>query len=342
MATKKVNANRLIITLGIFVVLLSYFIIFELPRKEKEEEKKKIFHFVHADVNKFEITKKDSVIALERIGNKWRITKPRKLPASKLDVDAFISDVRDLYIEKIIGKNLPDLSLYGLDQPKLILKLWIGKGKKQQLLTLKVGNQNPDKSGYYSKLENSPEVVLLENFTESVIDKDLFYFRDKDVFKLKQNEIIKFKVAIAGEIYEAERKDNMWNLVKPISKPNLKDEDVNRVLLPVSDLKVKKFYDGDEKVSIALTGLISPDIKIDIIDKSRNQYILYIGKEVKNEGAYYAKREGEDLIFSIDKYIINDLKKDLAKLKEREEDKGETKEKAEKKGEQKKEKKEKK
>jgi len=339
MATKKVSSKKLLITLGIFAVLLAYFIIFELPREEKEEEKKKIFHFVHADVNKFEITKKDSVIEVERIGNEWRITKPRKLPASKMDVDAFISDVRDLYIEKIIGKNLPDLSLYGLDKPKLILKLWLGKGKNQQMLTLKVGNQNPDKSGYYSKLENSPEVVLLENFTESVIDKELFYFRDKDVFKVKQNEIIKFKITLAGEIYEAERKDKIWNLVKPISKPDLKDEDVNKVLLPVSDLRVKKFYDGDEKVSIAKTGLISPDIKIEIIDESKKQYILYVGKEVKNQSAYYAKREGEDLIFSIDKYIINDLKKDLAKLREREEKKEEAKKEEEKKKEEKKEKK---
>ncbi len=323
MVAKKVNPKKLLITLGIFMVLLTYFIIFELPRKTKEEEKKRIFHFVHADVNKFEIIKKDYMIEVERIGNNWRITKPRELPASKIDVDAFISDVRDLYIEKVIGKNLPDLSQYGLDAPKLVLKLWLGKGKKQQLLVLNVGNQNPDKSGYYSKLENNPEVVLLENFTESVIDKDLFYFRDKDVFKVKQNEIEEFKIALANELYNAKREKNIWKLLKPVSKTNLKEESINKILISLAELKIKKFYDEGEKkkINIANAGLISPDIKIEIIDKSKKSYVLYIGKEVKNQNAYYAKKKGKDLIFSIDKYIINDLKKDLEKLKEKDEEK---------------------
>jgi len=316
MATKKVNKKNVFIMLGLFVLLLAYFLIFEANRKPEEKSKNYIFHFIQANVNQFEITTAKKVIAVERLANKWRITKPRELDASKMDVDAFLSDVKSLYIQKVIGKNLPNLEEYGLSAPKIVLKLWLGSGNKKEMLTLKVGNQNLDKSGYYAKLENSPEVLLLENFTESILDKDLFYFRDKDLCKIKANDIYGIKVKLNNENYELARKENKWNLLQPISKTNLTDEEINQIITPVADLRIKNFYDEDNKIDVSDTGLISPDITIDIFDKNKKSVKLFVGKETKDKDGYYVKRDGSEVVVSIDKKIVDDLKSNLTKLKE--------------------------
>ncbi|MBN1898048.1 MAG: DUF4340 domain-containing protein [Spirochaetes bacterium] len=312
MVAKKINTRKLFITLGILVVLLAYFIIVELPRKPDEEEKDRIFQFVLADVNKFEIIKNDSIIEVERMINDWRISKPRVLSASKIDVDAYISDIKDLIIEKVVGENLPDLAVYGLDKPKLILNVFTGKGKNQKMYRLSIGNQNPDFSGFYAKLENDPRLVILENFTESIIDKDVFYFRDKDIFKVKVTDVKEIDLSLDKTRYRLQREEGPWRLTKPVIKTNLKEEQVTRILLPLSELKARKYYDGPLKVSLAQTSLLFPPITIRL--KADRSYTLTVGNEVKNEGVYYAKWTDNDLIFSIDKMIIDDLKKNMVEL----------------------------
>jgi len=325
MVEKTKYVKKILTLLLFFIILLLYFLIFELPRKEKEEEKQKIFHFVHSDVIKFELYKTNSVIEVERILNDWRINKPRELPASKMDVDSFLADVRDLKIEKVVGKNLPDLSIFGLALPRFQLKLYLKKEKGEEALVLKVGNQNPDKSGFYAKLENSPEVYILENFTESILDKDLHYFRDKDIFKIKESEVKIINITYSNENFEISKDEkNIWKLTRPVIKTNLKEEEVNKILIPILDLKSKKFYDECKKISLYEAGINSPFVKIYLTDKKLNKYGILVGKEDKENYGYYAKKIDSEIIFTIDKYIINDMKDILANLKKVEENNSST------------------
>jgi hypothetical protein len=193
------------------------------------------------------------------------------------------------------------------------LKIWISKDKSEQLLTLNLGNQNPDKSGYYGKLENSPDVLLLENFALFALDKDLFYFRDKNVFKIKETDVIQIYCRENNKIYQLNKKNQNWIAIKPIFKTNIKIEEINKILLPLIDIKVKKYYD-EEKIEVDKTGLLSPNIEFGILDNNKKEYVLLIGKEIKNEYNYYAKLKEKELIFAVDRDVINDLKKNFFEL----------------------------
>ena len=316
MATKKINKKNLYIALGAFVLLLAYVIIFGTEQTSNEKKKKKkLFNYVIADVSKFEIQRPDSVITVEREGNNWFITKPRQLPASSSDVESYLIDVKDLSIERELGKDIADLSPYGLDNPKYVLKIWLGTGKDAKLLTLKIGNQNPDKSGFYAKLENRPSLFLLETLAETTIDKQLFYFRNKDIFKVDVNNINEIIVKNDKYEYKLEKVDGNWQMKSPVVSSNIKEADSTKILTTISDLKVKSYYDGKNKVSLVDAAVLNPSVKIVLIDNNKKEYVLNIGTEVKNKSEYYGRRDDEDLIFGVDKYTIDNLQKDLLNLK---------------------------
>ncbi len=315
MAKKKINPKNLYVAAGILVLLVIYLSLFDRSIEEKSKNKNKLFKYTLADVNKFEIQKENSVITVERKMNNWQITKPRTLRASGSDVEIYLQDVKDLEVKKKLGKDIPDLTPYGLNSPKYVLKFWLGTGKNQKLLVLKVGNQNPDKSGYYAKFENRPEVVLLDIIAESTIDKNLLYFRYKDIVDADVDSIEKFTVKFNNESYMFQKKNNVWSLISPIVWDNLSDSDSVKFLAAIKDLKVKTYYDDKETVSAADAGVLNPSMQISLIDKTQKIYNINIGKEVKGKSEYYGRNDNNGIIFGVDKSIIDNLQKDLVKLK---------------------------
>ncbi len=314
MAEKKIKNKKLIYLTLFFIILLVYFLIFEKKIQEKESKKNNLFQYVIADVKKFEIQKQSRVIIVERVLNDWIIRKPYQLPASKIDIDAFLSDVCNLQKLEIIGKNLPDLNNFGLENPKLVFKIWLG----QELVIFNLGNQNPDKSGYYAKFSNSPDVFLIEPVCESTIDKEIFYFRDKRIFTLNIEDIKLFTFKDNNRQYTLTKENNEWAMKEPIQYSGAGVEiEIKKILNNVIDISIKKFFDNKQHISISDAGLLSPDKVIKLIDNKNQSIRFNIGKEVSGDSnQYYAKLGNKNLIFSVDKNIIDDLNKDLKKLED--------------------------
>ncbi len=307
----------------LFLLLLLYFLIFETRIEEKEKTKNNLFHYTMADIKKLEIEKNGKIIQLERILNDWLIKKPRELPASKSDIDSYLYEVKDLQKEQIIGENVPDLSLYGLKNPKIVLKIWLSQKKGEQLLTLHLGDQNPDQTGYYAKIENEPQVFLLENVAESTIDKDVFAFREKIIFQVKEEDISKIELSQDKEKYEFTLHGDKWIMNNPIMYSNINQEEVIRSLNSILGMRIKKFFDEDNKVNIADAGLLNPSMRIKLIDKKNKSILLEIGKEIKQDTGLYAKLKENPLIFEIDKTLLDGVIKDFKNFetKKEEEDK---------------------
>ncbi len=313
MAQTKVIYKKIIIFTAIFAVLLTYFLVFERKIEKKQAGKNNIFKYVIADVKKFAIEKQDKKIEVERRRNDWIIKEPFELPGSKTDVDSYLNDVSSLQKQKVIGENLTNLSPYGLDKPKIIFKVWISN----KLLILKLGNQNPDHSGYYAKFENQPEVLLIEPVAESTIDKELFYFRNKELFSLNVDDLISCEVNFNNKDYLLKYIDDKWVMELPVKFDSPQEIDIKNLIGQIIDINIKKFFDNDMKISVANAGLISPLKIIKMIDKENKVYILNIGKEIKDEFQYYAKMEDiRNLIFAVDKDIIDDVIQDVQKIEE--------------------------
>ncbi|MDD5065754.1 MAG: DUF4340 domain-containing protein [bacterium] len=315
MAQTKIKNKKLIYTTAVFLLLLVYFLVFETRIEQKEKSKNNLFDYTIADVKTVEIQTSGRVIRLERVMNDWLIRKPRELKGSKPDIDAYLYDVKDLQKDKVIGKNLPDLNLYGLKTPKIVFRIWTTARKNEdQLLTLNLGEQNPDKSAYYAKFENQPEIFLLEIKAESTLDRELFFFRDKEVFQVKSGDVKQITCNQEALNYELNLEGQSWIINSPVSYSNLNQADVKKVLGNILDISIKKFFDDKDAVPVPDAGLLSPNIRIKLVDNKNKAFTLLAGREIRNENQYYARLENANLVFGIDKTIVNDLVRDLQKI----------------------------
>lgn len=316
MVEKKINNNKLIIISVILVVLLVYYLVFEKKIQQVEKEKNNLFSYSISDINKFVIESDGQEIEIDRVVNEWGIKKPIELKASKNDVESFLYDVRNLQKIKEIDKSITNLSIYGLTNAKVVFKVWLAGKKQDRLLALNLGDQNPDKSGYYAKFENQPELILLENLAGSAISKDLFYFRQKDIFQTSVDNLQKAEFSQDNKVYTFSFINNNWIMNNPINYSDISQIEVKRILGNIVNLNIKRFFDEKQKVSLADTGLLSPNNIINLVDKLNKNVKLLIGKEIKDSNQYYAKKENEDLIFAVDKMIVNDLFSDGKRLEE--------------------------
>ncbi len=311
MAQTKIINKKLIIFTFIFALLLVYFLVFEKKIEQKEAGKNNLFKYVIADITEFAIEKTDSVIEVERILNDWKIKKPADLPGSKTDIDSFLQDVRDIQKVRVVGKNMADLKPFGLDAPIVVYKVRAA----DQVLTLKLGDKNPDQSGYYAKFENQPELMVIEIGAEAVIDKELLHFRDKEIFRLDAEDIKECRITDNGKKYALEYEDH-WKMKLPIEFDEPEEIDIKEIIGNIADISVKEFFDMNKKVSAVKAGLKSSRRVITLIDNKKKEYILNIGKETEEYSRYYAGLAKKNLIFAVDKYIYDDIISDLDKLVE--------------------------
>lgn len=329
MVEKKINNNKLIITSAILIILLIYYFIFEKKIQQVEKEKNNLFSYSISDINKFAIENNGQEIEIDRMANDWIIKKPRDLKSSKNDIESYLYDVKNLQKIKEIGKSITNLSVYGLTNSKITFKVWLAGKKHDNLLILKLGDQNPDKSGYYAKFENQPEIILMENLAESIINKELFYFRQKDIFQTSIDNLQKVEFNQGTTVYSFLLINNNWIMNNPINFTNIQQIEVKRILGNIVNLNIKKFFDEKPIVTLIEAGLLSPNIIINLVDKLNKSVKLLVGKEVKGSNQYYAKKENDDIIFAIDKRIVDDLFSD-GKMLEAEKNKQANEEKIEK------------
>jgi len=320
MAQTKINIKPIIFTF-LFILLLVYFLVFEKKIEEKDKRKNNIFTYVIADVKKFAVEKKGNLIEVERILNNWRINKPRELPGSKTDIDSYLQDVRDLQKLKTITEEPKDLKIYGLHTPKIIFKVWT----TDKLLVLNIGDQNPDQSAYYAQFEDQSEVFLLELITESTIDKDLYYFRNKEIFTLSVDDVKECLIKSDKKRYVLKKENDIWKMEKPVVFDNPQEIDIKNLIGEIIDINIQKFYDNRKEINLANTSLLSPLKIIKIIDNQNKIYILYIGKEIKDEVEYYAKLHNNKMIFAVDKNIVDNIIDDVGKIEEEKKEKEEAK-----------------
>src|SRR5438270_12478091 len=103
-----------------------------------------------------------STLALQVVGDKWRITAPISAEADDLQVSQQVSQLKQLQATSKVGSNVENMDQYGLASPALTVTLVLSgtTPPQQQLL---VGKANVDGSAYYVRASTSKDVYLVSN-----------------------------------------------------------------------------------------------------------------------------------------------------------------------------------
>src|SRR5213079_1999897 len=177
------NLRNTLILAIIALAGVAYFRFFEMKWPGTEEARRQSQNMVNFDRTKIDgivIQNGDQKIEIRRRDNKWRLETPIKDQADGALVESLLSDLENWQKEgtiaaKVIDAHKAKLAEYGLNNPKLKLKL-LGRERPPEIL---FGKDAAMEGRMYVRFQNSKQTYLATQSVRKDIDKKPEEFRDK-------------------------------------------------------------------------------------------------------------------------------------------------------------------
>jgi hypothetical protein len=142
------------------VALLVLFVVFVMPNLEPPPETgvqptlALLWPFSSEDLVSISITKGFQTTTVERTGMTWRVAVPTPGDADILRVYN-VADQVAMMRSRILKGDLTD---FGLTEPQAEVTLGLSDG---DTVSFTIGDQNPNRSDYYVRKENDPDIHLV-------------------------------------------------------------------------------------------------------------------------------------------------------------------------------------
>lgn len=303
------------------VYLVSASILNELGKKVVDYRNRKIMDFLTSDVSRLIVTRKNEEIVFEKdTEEKWMIKKPLNVRASKDEIEKFLSQIRGIKVEEFVDDNPSNLSAYGLDNPKITIKV---ERKEKGPLTLYLGNRF--KKGkdelVYVKREDRKNVYAIKAEVYDTALKRAVDFREKKPISFYTWKVKNFTISTSTDTFLFDKdNENNWLLTYRDEKLKANKLKVENLLRDIRDIEVKEFVD-DNPSSLKKYRLDSPEYILRIV--SENETPLEVLFSSAGEKGVYFKRGDEPYVYLGDKNIVNLLKINKDEMIEKEEKKEE-------------------
>jgi hypothetical protein len=257
-------------------------------------------------------------ITLESVeAGKWRISKPRALPADP--------DVVADFLEKLDGAKAKDfvedvprsLAPYGLERPTTVT-LWVGKDKERASRSLLFGREDKAKKGVYVMRSGEPGVMLVGEELWAAVPKTVGVLRDKVVLAYQYDKVSRVELAGPRGPLTLERDGIGWKITAPeVLKADTGA--VNGVLWRIRDLRASGFLDEDTAAIPRL--LAKPEVTVRLWeDGAKEPKVLLIAASRETRGgqpAAVAAVEGRGPVVLVDGKVLDDLARGADDLRDK-------------------------
>ncbi len=235
-------------------------------------------------------------LALEKKDGRWQLTEPVDYPAEPQLVEGMVTALT----ASVKVRNLErqgNWSEYGLEKPNLEIKIRTEKSPQDR--SLYFGNPSPTSGLVFARWANdSDDYFLLPEAIQQVFSRSLYALRSKKIFDGSGTDITKVHLRTFKGDYEISRHKNQWFWMEPI--PILGEvvspEDLKEFWNRLEQLYVKEFMD-DPFADLTKFGIREEGAVIKLTEgenESAKDQMLFIGSEVAEKQAFYAKRNNLD------------------------------------------------
>ncbi len=301
-----------LILFGIFILLFAAVYFFEFRNRGEENGQEKLISIASEDIKKIIFKKDAQTIQLQREEEEWLITAPIEAKADKYEVDRLADDFSNLRIERIVEETPSDLEKYGI--PEMEIELFT----KEQDIPIKIliGMENPLDNTFFAKKTDETKVVLIPSSLKSLLEKNVFDFRQKDIFKFDSDQAKSMKLRAKDVQWEVEKENDDWFLRKPVNAL-AQNSKINDILYALSNLKAKEFKSEEKnEEEIQNFGLDKPDYEVTIDFPVENRQVTYYIHK-KNDNVHATSSISEK-ICQVEDSILSDLEKQPDDLRDKE------------------------
>jgi hypothetical protein len=278
---------------------------------------KTVLAFDQRDVTGLEIDTRDDKIALEQADGRWKLTKPRALPADGDTVGSFLEKLRSARV-KVFAADAPrSLEPFGLDKP-VRLEIQTGRDKDRATKTLLFGRADPDKKGVYAMRPGESTVMLIPDETWAAVPKNVAVLRDKTLVGFDRDKVTRVEIESPKGVVTLAKEGERWKITAPEALAADQVE-AGAVLFKLRDLRAQAFLTED--ASGIPRYLAKPTVRVNITEQgaSAPRTLLLAPSPERRGGApsAYAALAGQGPVVLVDGRALEELGRSLDDLRDR-------------------------
>jgi Domain of unknown function (DUF4340) len=286
-------------------------------RPVAEFRDKTVLAFEQREVTGLEIDTRDDKIALEQAEGRWKLIRPRPLPADTDMVRDFLEKLRAARVKEFAADAPISLQPYGLDKPVRI-DLQTGRDKDRATKTLLIGRADTAKKGVYAMRPGESTVMLIPDETWTAVPKNVAVLRDKSVVAFDRDKVATIQIESAKGAVTLAKDGDRWKISAPQALAADQVE-AGAVLFKLRELKAQAFLTDD--ASGIPRYLAKPTVRVNITEQgaSTPRTVLLAPSPEKRGGAAsaYAAVEGQGPVVLVDGRALDELGRSLDDLRDR-------------------------
>jgi hypothetical protein len=286
-------------------------------RPVAEFRDKTVLAFEQREVTGLEIDTRDDKIALEQAEGRWKLIRPRPLPADTDTVRDFLEKLRAARVKEFAADAPSSLQPFGLDKPVRI-DLQTGRDKDRATKTLLIGRADTAKKGVYAMRPGESTVMLIPDETWTAVPKNVAVLRDKSVVAFDRDKVATIQIESAKGAVTLAKDGDRWKISAPQALAADQVE-AGAVLFKLRELKAQAFLTDD--ASGIPRYLAKPTVRVNITEQgaSTPRTVLLAPSPEKRGGAAsaYAAVEGQGPVVLVDGRALDELGRSLDDLRDR-------------------------
>jgi len=311
------GGRSLLLLMAVALGLGAYIYFVESERDPAATDaKEKVFTIDRTAVTELKIKSSSSseTTTLRRTGDAWEVVAPVVAPADSATVDAILSTLETVEVDRVLDENPSALAQFGLEVPAVEVTATAGGTAH----SLALGIDTPTGTGLYARANGSPRLLLVPSFHKAALDKSTFDLRNRQALAVNRDTVDRVTLAPRGAPpIELHRDGVNWQLSVPVTaRADFSPTDGLIGRLATAQMS-SIVLEGSEPTPAQLRtyGLDSPQLTASIGTGS-SMATLALGA-AKDDASIYARDLSRPIIFTVDASLLTDLRKEPADLRVR-------------------------
>ena len=302
----------LVLALGLGAYI--YFVEAKRDLTDPATKKEKLFTIDTGKVEEIEVkAASGEVTRLKKNGTAWQIVSPATFEADQSEVSSLLSALETLEIQRTLDEKPADVKPFELNPPRFTVG--VRSSGETAMRKLNVGSKTPTGSDLYAMVDGQPKLILISSYVEDSLNKTPFNLREKSVLKFARDGVDSLTVEAAGSpVMALAKKGADWRFVKPV-EAKADFGSVDGVIGKIAQAKMKTIVAPEAgKPQTELTpadlkkyGLDKPQA-VSTIGAGSTRATLALGGKA-DDTSLYARDLSRPIVFTVDKSLLDDLKK---------------------------------
>ena len=278
---------------------------------------KAVLAFDQKDVTALEIITRDDTIAVEQTDGRWKLTRPRALPADGDTLRDFLEKLRAARVKEFVAEAPRSLEPFGLDRPVQV-SIHTGRDKDRATKTLLFGRGDPAKKGVYAMRAGESAVVVIPDETWAAVPKNVAVLRDKTVVEVERDKVTRLEIESPKGAVTLAQENGRWKITAPEALPADQVE-AGAVLFKLRELRAQAFLSED--AAGVPRYLAKPTVRVTISEQGAPapRTLLLAPSPERRGGAptAYAGLAGRGPVVLVDGKVLEELGRSVDDLRDR-------------------------